>query len=412
MNESETTHDQLEKDSVLQNSYDYTSVKPAFIHDPTSVRINNIVPCCPQGKDNSVITTSATEGKQEELRRFYQTYDPTVGLHTAAVLGGILVVLILYLFYKTKCKKAIKKGFNLACDRINGKTFEKLEQPKTPEMPNITRLMAKTGTWIRIDSPGVLPTMEVDALEATAQWVQNHPVEMQSLHDVTGIILRIDTDLIQAHDLQEKPYRTSRSDFHLSKGQKSDSLDSLRKTMLAQNHIGNESSSKYLAVPSGSTLCSNMTAQTSSSYPNITGLYYAQDFKTSDYVLPKRSLDPYSSRSHKIPIHICNSDNIQIHRTKSDILSATSSDSEMSDNSEMCEEPLLQHVIVETTGCKQQNQQYLWPANGSCDGDKFGVDYLEVHQVLTDLEPSDTNAGSAALQTTAENMQTRMETEL
>lgn len=48
-------------------------------------------------------------------RQFYQSYDPSIGLHTAAVLGGILVWLVIYVIYRTKVRKCvlrlIKKNF-------------------------------------------------------------------------------------------------------------------------------------------------------------------------------------------------------------------------------------------------------------------------------------------------------------
>ncbi|KAL8558036.1 hypothetical protein ACOMHN_057903 [Nucella lapillus] len=58
-------------------------------------------------------TTAAGVGEKtsEDYSRlkeqFYQSYNPQVGVHTAAVLGGILGWLIIYLVYKTKVKKWI-----------------------------------------------------------------------------------------------------------------------------------------------------------------------------------------------------------------------------------------------------------------------------------------------------------------
>lgn len=40
--------------------------------------------------------------RQEE---FYKGYDPSVGFNTAAVLGGMLVLLVIYVFYRTKVRK-------------------------------------------------------------------------------------------------------------------------------------------------------------------------------------------------------------------------------------------------------------------------------------------------------------------
>ena len=49
--------------------------------------------------------TSDQENYLRQKEEFYQSYDPQVGLHIAAVLGGILGWLIVYLLYKTKVKK-------------------------------------------------------------------------------------------------------------------------------------------------------------------------------------------------------------------------------------------------------------------------------------------------------------------
>lgn len=44
-------------------------------------------------------------------RQFYNSYDPEVGINTAAFLGGILLILVLYVIYRTKCRKRILNLF-------------------------------------------------------------------------------------------------------------------------------------------------------------------------------------------------------------------------------------------------------------------------------------------------------------
>lgn len=48
---------------------------------------------------------------EQQSREFYQSYDPSVGLHTAAFLGGILVWLVIYVIYRTKVRKNIIRLF-------------------------------------------------------------------------------------------------------------------------------------------------------------------------------------------------------------------------------------------------------------------------------------------------------------
>ena len=53
----------------------------------------------------SVGRTTVMHGKVKE--EFYQSYNPQIGLHTAAVLGGILAWLVVYLAYKTKVENHV-----------------------------------------------------------------------------------------------------------------------------------------------------------------------------------------------------------------------------------------------------------------------------------------------------------------
>jgi hypothetical protein len=48
--------------------------------------------------------TSTTEDYAKLQEKFYESYNPDVGFHTAVVLGGILSLLVCYLLYKTKVK--------------------------------------------------------------------------------------------------------------------------------------------------------------------------------------------------------------------------------------------------------------------------------------------------------------------
>lgn len=43
--------------------------------------------------------------------QIYSSYDPEVGINTATVLGGILLLLVLYVIYRTKCRKRLLSSF-------------------------------------------------------------------------------------------------------------------------------------------------------------------------------------------------------------------------------------------------------------------------------------------------------------
>ncbi|XP_070197818.1 uncharacterized protein [Littorina saxatilis] len=70
---------------------------------------------------------STTDDYLKLKEEFYQSYDPEIGLHTAAVLGGILGWLIVYLLYKTKVKKCVvgffKKRYKKRKQRRKEKTL-------------------------------------------------------------------------------------------------------------------------------------------------------------------------------------------------------------------------------------------------------------------------------------------------
>ncbi|GFN81704.1 hypothetical protein PoB_000821000 [Plakobranchus ocellatus] len=60
------------------------------------------------GTDSSG-TGANTIGQEQLTKEFYRSYDPSTGLHTAAVLGSILVWLVLYVIYRTKVRRCLLK---------------------------------------------------------------------------------------------------------------------------------------------------------------------------------------------------------------------------------------------------------------------------------------------------------------
>ncbi|XP_021372461.1 uncharacterized protein LOC110462690 [Mizuhopecten yessoensis] len=63
---------------------------------PSTGELNNTSASVPIGSE---------EWYRQQQKQFYDSYDPSVGYNTAAVLGGMLVLLVMYVFYRTKVRK-------------------------------------------------------------------------------------------------------------------------------------------------------------------------------------------------------------------------------------------------------------------------------------------------------------------
>ncbi|XP_046544449.1 uncharacterized protein LOC124254654 [Haliotis rubra] len=99
--EDSTNNDQDEEqepanENAMYNNPSLVGLSPQFLNDSANYQFN--LTDAIEDSTSPVLT---------ERERFYRSYNPNVGLHTAAVLGGILVWVIIYLFYRTKCKKAV-----------------------------------------------------------------------------------------------------------------------------------------------------------------------------------------------------------------------------------------------------------------------------------------------------------------
>ena len=205
-----------------------------------------------------------TEYSLEE-REFYQSYDPNVGLHTAAVLGGILVLLILFLLYKTKCKKAVRvlvkhirkkhqklseqeenmgksipggvdepmcgsmDACSIKCESVAGcgetvvcqtndccpgneyssvpvidvmDTSNSQKEMTSAEIPTFSISGPSPSTSpVEEHSCQTLPVLETDVATATALWVQDMPTSSQSINDIVGVVN-------QAQSIRTKPNMT------------------------------------------------------------------------------------------------------------------------------------------------------------------------------------------------------------
>lgn len=133
-------------------------------------------------------------------REFYTSYDPNTGLHTAAVLGGLLVLVILYVLYKTKCKRIIRKIFHRGKRHTSDKTTcDKLivDSYKDASLDCTKKLDSEVP--LNCDCEVALPTTKTDIVQATAQWIQTQPLDSQGTSDVRGIILKINPDMVGAN---------------------------------------------------------------------------------------------------------------------------------------------------------------------------------------------------------------------
>ncbi|XP_050417717.2 uncharacterized protein LOC126831121 [Patella vulgata] len=168
---------------------------------------------------------TSPENHQPTKEEFYQSYDPKIGLHTAAVLGGILVWLIVYLVYRTKCKKAIIRFFKTVSEQRKQKrsraSFVNLSKhssmgadidtppsiivtnDKNETVSNhvIVKIPVETPTSVHKHDAAhadnqireaiqKLPSLETDVTMATAQWVKEQPLSIQSLQELPTDLIR------------------------------------------------------------------------------------------------------------------------------------------------------------------------------------------------------------------------------
>lgn len=184
---------------------------------------------------------------------FYYTYNPETGINIASFLGGILVVLVIYVIYRTKCRKRIlsaiqkctmkyfpedypqldsqgkgeqkvkpsdaewisesakmiwKERANLSrdseasaqCFKDNASCVGDMQEQRLPRQHNLHVAAPCTNDC---DSDCVinmyfphLPDMEEDTEQATAQWVQNVKEMDVKERQLNGIILKIPPDLV------------------------------------------------------------------------------------------------------------------------------------------------------------------------------------------------------------------------
>ncbi|KAL4230031.1 hypothetical protein ACF0H5_010418 [Mactra antiquata] len=245
--------------------------------------------------------------------QFYNSYDPEVGINTATVLGGILIVLVIYVIYRTKCRKRILKIFQNCTMKYFPEEFPDLNQK-----PDLDKSHSSESHWISenakmiwqerthlsqnretivgaaicsnetdskslekeafstcINTCGMqqienkselgnyrpqLPDYEGNIEQATAHWVQNVKSMDLKERQLNGIILKIPPELV-SHNAKIRSHFHSVTDYgdhnndtvNLSKRNKS--LPSLveqqlcLKTNYASNSPYSNTKSSHLYVP-------------------------------------------------------------------------------------------------------------------------------------------------------------------
>lgn len=187
-------------------------------------------------------------------QEFYSSYNPETGINIASFLGGILVVLVIYVIYRTKCRKRILKALHKCTMKYFPEDYpqvgnqpEQSEQHSKPSEVEFISESAKriwkdretlsrdveigtrcfkdtascndgnqdlrfpiseyspTGACERNGCDGDcvinmyfphLPDMEEDAEQATAQWVQSVRDMDVKERQLNGILLKIPPDLV------------------------------------------------------------------------------------------------------------------------------------------------------------------------------------------------------------------------
>lgn len=322
-------------------------------------------------------------------RQFYNSYDPEVGINTAGFLGGILVVLVLYVIYRTKCRKRILGFF----EKCNMKYFPE-EFPQTTANEQCKADVTSEGSqWIsesakmiwkeranlsrdsesciyptsfeQLDSgpgescgrrnssymqlnehvgpecdmnPPRLPDSEENIEKATAYWVQNVKNLDMKERQLNGIVLKIPPDLV-SHYAKKRSHFHSVTDYGdlnelINISQRNKSLPSLieQKTCVKLN---------YANIPKD----------------RSSGIYVPLATQEEDFDLQPSPLKVKHSSGSQVPLDICPIVKVQHYHSRSKrrltSLCRSSSDDDMSSSSEE------QHVVSKSLTSNGSDAKYM-----------------------------------------------------
>lgn len=95
--------------NVTENWISQNIIEQSNITEQSSSRLS-ITNTTDTAADTGVQQTQHSNRTRLVGEQIYDTYDPEVGINTATVLGGFLVFLVLYVIYRTKCRKRLLAG--------------------------------------------------------------------------------------------------------------------------------------------------------------------------------------------------------------------------------------------------------------------------------------------------------------
>ncbi|KAK3099555.1 hypothetical protein FSP39_006202 [Pinctada imbricata] len=88
---------------------------------------------------DDLATLSSAEKYKLEQELFYRSYDPSVGYNTATILAGLLIAILMYVFYRTKIRKPlirfVKRKFKELTKRNKKTKFSDCEEVEEVERP-------------------------------------------------------------------------------------------------------------------------------------------------------------------------------------------------------------------------------------------------------------------------------------
>lgn len=289
--------------------------------------------------------------------QFYSSYDPEVGINTASFLGGILVLLVIYVIYRTKCRKRILKfcqnctmkyfpeefpGLNAnpkqSVDKFNSNESQWISENAKmiwKERTNLSlhrdtssALLQSTETDCRefekgeyslcLNTPDMqfkdnknecennrpqLPDYEENIEQATAHWVQNVKCMDIKERQLNGIILKIPPELV-SHNAKIRSHFHSVTDYG-DHANESVNISKRNKSLpsLIEQHV--RMKSNYASVSSDTAIRSSRIY-----VPLATEEDDSLDFPTNQMVVP------YQTGS-RVPIDICPIVKVQHYHSRS-----------------------------------------------------------------------------------------------
>ncbi|XP_064636605.1 uncharacterized protein LOC135493303 [Lineus longissimus] len=127
----------------------------------------------------------------------YKEYDPVTGIKTGGFFSGCLFLALMYMLYKKKCRKPSDSDSRRGSKSKVTIEEETMQVVTECMVPRVSRSPSQETTHLLNQQIVVevethpepnLPDEEVNAFDATAEWVQTQPLDMHSLSDMSIVI--------------------------------------------------------------------------------------------------------------------------------------------------------------------------------------------------------------------------------